>query len=55
MTEDLVFMLESAGLNTGIDLDSLLAARENMETHLQDEPTHGAIAKAGLPKSFQYA
>ncbi len=52
VTEDLVFMLESAGLNTGIDLDMLLAAREIMETHLQGEPTHGAIAKAGLPKGF---
>ncbi len=52
VTEDLVFMLEAMGLRTGIDLDMLLEARENMCRHLTDEPTHGAIARAGVPKGF---
>ncbi len=52
VTEDLVFMLEAMGLRTGIDLDVLLEAREIMQQHLNDEPTHGAIAMAGVPKGF---
>jgi hydroxymethylglutaryl-CoA lyase len=52
VTEDLVFMFESMGLRTGINLDKLLAARAVMERHLTDEPTHGAFAKAGAPKGF---
>lgn len=55
VTEDLVFMLESMGLRTGVDLDGLLAAREIMEGQLKGEPTHGTFAKAGLPMGFQYA
>ncbi|MEQ8234927.1 MAG: hydroxymethylglutaryl-CoA lyase [Gammaproteobacteria bacterium] len=52
VTEDLVFMLEAMGLKTGIDLDLLLDARTAMETHLDGEPTHGAIVTAGPPKGF---
>ncbi len=55
VTEDLVFMLESMGVRTGIDLDKLLKARVVMEKHLDGEPTHGAFAKAGVPKGFQPA
>ncbi len=52
VTEDLVFMLESMGLRTGVDLDRLLQARAVMERHLAGEATHGAYAKAGPPKGF---
>jgi hydroxymethylglutaryl-CoA lyase len=55
VTEDLVFMLESMGLRTGVDLDGLLEAREIMERQLKDEPVHGTFAKAGLPLGFKYA
>ncbi len=55
VTEDLVFMLESMGLRTGIDLDGLLAAREIMRKYLNGESTYGALAQAGLPKGFSYA
>ena len=55
VTEDLVFMLESMGMRTGVDLDKLLAAREIMERQLKGEPTHGTFAKAGLPLGFKYA
>ena len=54
VTQDLVFMLDSMGLNIGIDLGKLLAARGIMENHLQGEATHGAFAKAGLPKGFSF-
>jgi hydroxymethylglutaryl-CoA lyase len=52
VTEDLVFMLESMGLRTGIDLDVLLEARAVMERHLHGEPTHGQYPKAGAPRGF---
>jgi hydroxymethylglutaryl-CoA lyase len=55
VTEDLVFMLEAMGMRTGIDLDGLLEAREIMERHLTDEPTHGAFVTAGRPLGFQPA
>lgn len=52
VTEDLVFMMESIGLRTGIDLDLLLEAREIMVANLGGEPTHGTFVKAGAPKGF---
>lgn len=50
--DDLVFMLEAMGLRTGVDLEALLDVRRYVEGHLRGEPTHGAIAKAGVPKGF---
>jgi hydroxymethylglutaryl-CoA lyase len=54
-TEDLVFMLEAMGLKTGIDLEQLIALRAEIQEALQDQPFHGTIAKAGLPKGFERA
>jgi hydroxymethylglutaryl-CoA lyase len=51
-TEDTVFMLEAQGLRTGIDIDRLLAIRETIAGWLPGEPFTGAIARAGLPKTF---
>jgi hydroxymethylglutaryl-CoA lyase len=50
--EDLVFLLESEGLNTGIDIEALAAPRTIVEAALADEPKYGMILKAGLPKGF---
>jgi hydroxymethylglutaryl-CoA lyase len=50
--EDLVFLLESEGLNTGIDLEALRPAREIVEAALPDEPKYGQVLRAGLPKGF---
>ena len=55
VTEDLVFMLESMGFSTGIDLDRLVAARTYLQEGLPDEPRHGAVARAGLPRTFKVA
>lgn len=55
VTEDLVFMLESMGLATGIDLTRLLAARAILREGLPDEPMHGALGRAGLPRTFKAA
>lgn len=55
VTEDLVFLLESMGLRTGIDLDRLTAARSLIEEGLPGEPLYGHVPDAGLPKGFMFA
>ena len=55
ITEDLVFMFESMGVQTGIDFDKLLAARRIMHDGVPDEPLYGHMALAGLPKGFRAA
>jgi hydroxymethylglutaryl-CoA lyase len=55
VTEDLVFMLESMGLQTGIDLGGLLAARAILAEGLPNEPRHGGLARAGIPRTFKAA
>jgi hydroxymethylglutaryl-CoA lyase len=55
VTEDLVFMLESMGFATGIDLDALMAARTILAQGLLGEVLHGQLSKAGLPKTFRRA
>ena len=52
-TEDLVFMLESMGLDTGIDLPALLALRGDLAQWLPNEKLSGSISKAGLPINFK--
>ena len=55
VTEDLVFLLESMGLDTGIDMNGLLAARDALRDGLPGEPLYGHVPDAGLPKGFTYA
>jgi hydroxymethylglutaryl-CoA lyase len=55
VTEDLVFMLESMGFETGIDLAKLLAARGILREALPDEPLRGQVPQAGIPKTFRAA
>jgi hydroxymethylglutaryl-CoA lyase len=55
VTEDLVFLLESVGLRTGINIDRLIAARAIILEGLPGEQIYGHVADAGLPKGFQYA
>jgi hydroxymethylglutaryl-CoA lyase len=52
VTEDLVFMLESMGFDTGIDLAKLIAARAALAAGLPDEALHGQVPKAGIPRTF---
>jgi hydroxymethylglutaryl-CoA lyase len=54
-TEDLVFMLESMGYDTGIDIEKLVASRSVLTDALPGEPLFGYIARAGLPKQFSAA
>jgi hydroxymethylglutaryl-CoA lyase len=54
-TEDLAFMLGAMGVDTGIDLPALLQLRASVAGWLVGEPTHGAMWRAGLPKTFRAA
>jgi len=51
-TEDLAFMLERMGYSTGIDLERLLALRGRIPEWLPGETLHGALWRAGLPKTY---
>jgi hydroxymethylglutaryl-CoA lyase len=55
VTEDLAFMLEAMGFDTGIDLDRLVEVRKLVARFLPGVVQYGAIAKAGLPKNFHTA
>ena len=51
-TEDLVFMLESMGISTGIDLTQLIELRGRVAGWLEGETLHGTVWRAGFPKTF---
>ena len=53
-TEDLVNLLESLGIRTGIDLDGLLATARLCETSLGRE-LHGRVTRSGLNPLLQRA
>ena len=55
VTEDLVFLLESMGLSTGMDLPRLLAVREQLQRDLPQEQLYGFVAAAGVPKTYKAA
>ena len=55
VTEDLVFLLESQGMRTGIDFDKLMAVRDILTKTLPDDEIFGHVASAGLPKGFKSA
>jgi hydroxymethylglutaryl-CoA lyase len=55
VTEDLVYLLESMGLRTGVDLEALIAARAIISEGLPGEHLYGYVPDAGLPKGFHYA
>ena len=52
VTEDLVFLLESMGLRTGINFEALFAARAVLAQALPDVELYGFTPEAGLPKGF---
>jgi hydroxymethylglutaryl-CoA lyase len=49
VTEDLVFMLEAMGLDTGVDLDKLLEARKVLAAAVPGEELYGYVPAAGVP------
>lgn len=55
VTEDLVFMFEAMGLETGVNLLKLIEARQALKEGLPGEPLFGMLPDAGLPKGWQHA
>jgi hydroxymethylglutaryl-CoA lyase len=53
VTEDLVFMLQAMGYETGIDLERLLQVRKILQDALPGEPLYGFTPDAGLPLGFR--
>ncbi len=53
VTEDLVFLLDSMGLKTGIDLEKLMTVRDIVIDALPDEQMYGFTPDAGLPKGYE--
>ena len=51
-TEDLVYLMGSMGIETGIDWDALMTLRAQVAQWLAGECLHGSIAQAGLPKTY---
>jgi hydroxymethylglutaryl-CoA lyase len=47
--EDLVFLCESKGFRTGIDIEKLIAVRSILRSEMPDETLYGGLARAGLP------
>lgn len=54
-TEDLIFLLESMGYDTGVDVQGLIDLRAQLAQWLPGTALSGSIARAGLPKSFRLA
>ena len=52
--EDLVYLCESMGFATGIDLEALLPVRDILTQSMPDEPLYGALARAGVPKTVPW-
>ena len=52
VTEDLFFLIESMGLNTGISFEGLVAARDVFAKAMPDVEMYGFTPLAGLPKGF---
>jgi hydroxymethylglutaryl-CoA lyase len=53
VTEDLVFMLESMGLQTGVDIAKLLEARKILAAAVPAEELYGYVPAAGLPLGYR--
>jgi hydroxymethylglutaryl-CoA lyase len=53
VTEDLVFMFEAMGVDTGLDINQLMAARAHLQAGLPNEPIYGMTPLAGLPMHWK--
>ncbi len=51
-TEDLAYMLASMGIATGQDFGKLLALRAKVAQWLEGQTLHGALWRAGLPRTM---
>jgi len=54
-TEDLAYLFASMGEPTGLDFDALITLRAKVAGWLDGEALHGAVWRAGLPKTMRAA
>lgn len=54
-TEDCIYLLESIGFHTGIDIPALLKVRERLDEWLPGERVEGRLGKAKPAKTFRMA
>lgn len=52
--EDLIFLAETKGFDTGIDVEQIIAIRSILQDAMPEEELHGALAKAGPPKTLNW-
>ena len=52
--EDLVYLCETMGFSTGIDLDALIAVRSIANAEMPDETLYGALARSGPPMNMNW-
>jgi len=53
VTEDLAFMLEAMGYDTGVDLDRLIALRREVAAMLPNEEFYGFLSECGPPRGWR--
>lgn len=53
VTEDLVFMFEAMGIETGVNIQKLIDAREPLKVGVPQEEVYGMVAEAGVPLTFE--
>ncbi|WP_031242393.1 hydroxymethylglutaryl-CoA lyase [Advenella kashmirensis] len=53
VTEDLVFMFEAMGIETGVNIQKLIDAREPLKAGVPQEDVYGMVAEAGVPLTFE--
>lgn len=53
VTEDLVFMLEAMGYDTGVDVEALIAVRKAVAAMMPQEEFYGFLSEAGPPKGWR--
>lgn len=53
VTEDLVFMFEAMGIETGVNIQKLIDARESLKAGVPQEDVYGMVAAAGVPLTFE--
>jgi hydroxymethylglutaryl-CoA lyase len=52
-TEDVAWLLGSMGVPTSLDFDALMQLRSRIANWIEGEPLHGAIWRAGLPRTMK--
>ncbi len=45
-----MFLCESKGFETGIDIEKLIAVRSILRSEMANEALYGGLARAGLPE-----